>query len=95
MPSWWEELVVGWILMFILPKAVFLPVFRGMWRAMKKTDEQDVIDAIWLAEYDAQRKGGGGNDPVPAFHRRRPPRPRTPGGGGRRAGGARKTPTAP
>ncbi len=96
MPSWWEELVVGWILMFTVPKLVIVPIFHEMWKAMKKTDEQDEIDAVWLAEYEAQRKGGGGggNDPVPAFHRRRPPRPRTPDGG-RRTGAARKTPTAP
>ena len=95
MPSWWEELVVGWILMFVVPKLVIVPIFGGMWKAMKKTDEQDAIDAVWLAEYEAQRRGGGGgNDPVPSFRRRRPQRPRTPGGG-RRAGGARKTPTVP
>ena len=82
-------------LMFVVPKLVFMPVFGGMWRAMKETDEQDAIDEVWLAEYEAQRKGGGGgNDPVPSFRRRRPPRPRTPGGG-RRAGGARKTRPCP
>jgi hypothetical protein len=83
----WEELVIGWILMFVVPKLVIVPIFGGMWRAMKKTDEQDAIDAVWLAEYKAQRGkgGGGGNDPVPAFRKRRSPRPRNPVGGGRRA----------
>ena len=74
---------------------MIVPIFGGMWRAMKKTDEQDAIDAVWLAEYEAQRKGGAAGTTGAAFYRRRPPRPRTPGGGGRRAGGARKTPTVP
>ena len=78
--------------MFILPKAVFIPVFKAMWHAMKATDEQDRLDEIWLAEYEAGRgNGGGGNDPVPAYRRRRPPRPpRNPGG---RRTAARKTRT--
>lgn len=96
MPGWWQEFVVGWILMFTVPKLVIVPIFAGMWRAMKKTDEQDVIDAIWLAEYEAQRDGdgggGGGNDTVPAYRRRRPTRPRNPGG---RRPGARKTRSTP
>jgi hypothetical protein len=86
----WEEILVGWLFMFILPKAVFVPVFHAMWRAMKATDEQDRLDEIWLAEYQAGHGNGGGNDPVPAYRRRQPPRPpRTPGG--RRGGAARKT----
>lgn len=85
MPGRWQEFVVGWILMFVVPKLVIVPIFGGMWRAMRNTDEQDRIDEVWLAEYEAQRGsgGGGGNDPVPAYRRRRPPRPRKPGGGRR------------
>ena len=92
MPGWWEEVVVGWLFMFILPKAVFLPVFKAMWNAMKATDEQDRLDAIFMAEYEAGHgNGGGGNNPVPAYRRRRPPRPpRNPGG---RRAAARKTRT--
>jgi hypothetical protein len=90
MPGWWEEVVVGWLCFFVLPKAVFVPVFRAMWRAMKATDEQDRLDDIWLAEYEAEHgNGGGGNDPVPAYRRRKPPRPPR-NHGGRRAA-ARKT----
>ena len=71
---------------------VFLPVFKAMWNAMKATDEQDRLDAIFMAEYEAGNgNGGGGNDPVPAYRRRRPPRPpRNPGG---RRAAARKTRT--
>jgi hypothetical protein len=82
MPGWWREFVVGWVLIFLVPKLIIVPVFAGMWRAMKNTDEQDRLDAIWLAEYEAQRGNGGGGDAVPAYRRRRPPRPRNPGGRG-------------
>jgi hypothetical protein len=93
--GWWRELLVGWVLIFILPKLVIVPIFGGMWRAMKKTDEQDRIDAIWLAEYEAQRGngGGGGNDPVPAYRKRRPPR--SPRNSGDRRPGGRKTRATP
>lgn len=90
MPGWWEEVVVGWLFFFILPKAVFIPVFRAMWRAMKATDEQDRLDEIWLAEYEAGHGNGGNGDPVIAYRRPRAPRPRNPGG---RRAAARKTRT--
>ena len=92
MPGWWREFVFGWILIFALPKLVIVPIFGGMWRAMKKTDEQDLIDAVWLAEYEAQRRNGGGGDPVVAYRKPRPPRPRNPGV---RRAAARKTRTRP
>ena len=79
--------------MFVVPKLVIVPVFGGMWRAMRNTDEQDRLDEIWLAEYEAQRRGGGGGDPVPRLPAAAPPRPRNPGG--RRAGGARQDPAPP
>jgi hypothetical protein len=88
MPGWWRELLIGWVFMFVVPKLIIVPVFGGMWRAMKNTDAQDRLDEVWLAEYEAQHRGGGGGDPVPAYRRPRPPRPRNPGG--RRAAG-RKT----
>lgn len=75
---------MGWILLFILPKGVFIPIFHAMYRAMAKTDEQDAIDAIWLAEY--QRQHGDGGEPV-VVHRFKPrsPKPSGPREAGRKA----------
>jgi len=77
MGGWWREIIIGWIMFFILPKGVFLPIFGGMWRAMKNTDEQDRIDAIYLAE--RARSGDDGGEPVPARYRRKPVKPRDSG----------------
>jgi|1186.fasta_scaffold438404_2 hypothetical protein len=77
MGGWWQELLVGWIVFFVIPKGVFLPVFGAMYRAMKNTDEQDRRDAVYLAE--RARSNGDGDDPVPARYRRRPVKPRDDG----------------
>ncbi len=70
MPWWLHHLLIGWIGM----KIVLVPAFIAMRRALRATDEQDRLDAIWLAEYEAGR--GGGGDPIAV--RRHRPRPRSP-----------------
>ena len=77
MGGWWQELLVGWIVFFVIPKGVFIPVFGAMYRAMKNTDEQDRIDEVYLAELAA--RGGDGGEPVPARFRRKPVKPRDSG----------------
>ena len=73
----WQELLVGWIVFFVIPKGVFIPVFGAMYRAMRNTDEQDRLDEIYLAELAA--RGDDGGDPVHARFRRRPVKPRDSG----------------
>jgi hypothetical protein len=70
MPSWLYHVLLGWIGM----KIVLVPAFIAMRRALRATDEQDRLDAIWLAEYEARR--GEGGDLIAA--RRHRPRPRSP-----------------
>jgi hypothetical protein len=63
------EIVVGWIVIFTLPKLALIPVFRALWRAMKASERQDELDAAWLAD----QRGDGG--PPLRFRPRRPRRP--------------------
>jgi hypothetical protein len=76
-----EKILVGWFLLFALPKLIFVPMFRAMYNAMASTDRQDEIDAEWLAAYE--RRHHGGDDGFVRHRRRRrpkPTRPRKPGG---------------
>ena len=73
--SWWAELFVGWVVFFLLPKSIIIPIFRGMYRSMRATEELDRRDAAWLAEQQ-----GEGGAPVLAWKRRRPRHPFRPGG---------------
>jgi hypothetical protein len=72
-----EEILLGWVLGFILPKSIIIPIFRGMYRSMRETERLDA------AERDAAMRFGNDSDggpPVRRFKpRRRPTRPR-PGG---------------
>jgi hypothetical protein len=45
----WEEILVGWIGMFLLPKLVVVPVWRAMWRSMRATERLDELDRAWLS----------------------------------------------
>jgi hypothetical protein len=75
--SLWQEIVFGWLIVFMGPKLLVIPVWRGMWKAMKETERLDEADRVWL---EAQRHGNGGEfEPVPArFRPRTPRRPRGP-----------------
>jgi hypothetical protein len=72
-----EEILLGWVVGFILPKSIIIPIFRGMYRSMRETERLDA------AERDAALRFGGEGDggaPVRRFRPgRRPRRPR-PGG---------------
>jgi hypothetical protein len=68
----WQEILFGWILGFVLPKSIIFPIFRGMYRSMRRTEELDAQDRRWLAE---QSRGDGGQAVPTRFRprRRRPP----------------------
>jgi hypothetical protein len=68
----WEEIVVGWLVGFVLPKLIIVPIFRGMYRSMRATEALDAADR---AELERDNDGGAGV----RRHRRRPG-PRRPGG---------------
>jgi hypothetical protein len=80
--SLWEKILVFWVLAGVLPKVIFLPMFRAMYRAMAATDEQDEIDREWLADYERRQRRDDGLVRR-RRHRRRPgpTRPRGPGSG--------------
>jgi hypothetical protein len=76
----WEKILFFWVLLFLTPKLVFVPMFRAMYRAMAYTDRQDELDKEWLDAYDRRH---GGDDGLVRRRRRRGPgpnRPRRPGG---------------
>lgn len=68
----WEEIVLGWVVGFILPKLIIVPIFRGMYRSMKATE---LLDAADRAELERNDEGG-----TAVRHRRRRPKPRRPDG---------------
>jgi len=73
----WRDLLIGWVCFFLLPKAIVWPIFRGMWRSMKATEQLDERDRIWLEEQAARGEDDG--DTVRPYPRRRGPRPGGPG----------------
>jgi len=75
-----EHLLIGWLLLFAMPKLVFIPMFRAMYRAMAATDRQDEIDAQWLAAYERRQRGDDGFVRYRRRRRPKPTRPRRPGG---------------
>jgi hypothetical protein len=80
--SLWEKILVFWVLASAMPKLIFLPMFRAMYRAMAATDAQEELDREWLAAYEQRQRPDDG--PVRRRRRRRgprPTRPRGPGGG--------------
>jgi hypothetical protein len=58
------------------PKLVIVPIYRGMYRAMRATEALNRADDEWL---ERERRRGGG-DPARVRRRRGPNRPRRPGG---------------
>ena len=75
-----EKILLFWVLLFLTPKLVFVPVFRAMYRAMAATDRQDELDREWLDAYERRQRG---DDDLRRRRRRprgpRPTRPRRPG----------------
>ncbi len=80
----WQEILYGWILLTVVPKLLVIPVWRWMYGAMKATDEQDAIDAAWLASLESGGAGSGGS----GDRTRRPRRPRRDRDPSRRPGGS-------
>ena len=66
-----EEIFLGWVVGFLLPKSIVIPIFRGMWRSMKETERLDAEQA----RLDGR---GDGGPPVRRFRARRPRGPRRP-----------------
>jgi hypothetical protein len=81
----WEAFIIGWVLLFFAPKFAVIPVFRWMWRAMKDSEARDVVDAAWLATWEASRRDGG--EPIVSPSRRWPGPLRPDGTGRARDGG--------
>jgi hypothetical protein len=93
----WRDLLIGWVLLFLLPKMLVIPVFLGMWRSMRATEELDELDRAWLEVPQPDPDGDGGS--VHPWSLRRPPRPRRGGPGPirrlfRREAAAARTPRA-
>ena len=78
MEGWLLWVVFGWAFAFG-PKLIILPIYRGMYRAMRATEALNRADDEWLAELERERRRGGG-DPARVRRRRGPNRPRRPGG---------------
>jgi hypothetical protein len=80
------EFTVTWILLFTVPKLFVIPIVKWMIVAVRDTSRQDALDAEWLEEYEAARRGadeGRGGPPVP---RRFVPSGPRPTGGPERTG---------
>jgi hypothetical protein len=79
----WMHILIGWVLLFILPKLAVVPVYRWLWRAMKESDALDARDAAWL-----RGEEGDGRWPPPWRQTEPQPAPR-PGPERRRPDGRR------
>jgi len=78
------------LLVFTVPKLLFLPIIRAMWQAMKASEQQDALDDAWLAAREGS--GGDGGTPAAVPWNRRRPGPRRPGGPERSPGTAARRP---
>lgn len=78
MERWVIWVALGWAFAFG-PKLIIVPIYRGMYRAMRATEALNAADDEWLAELERDRRRGGG-EAARVRRRRGPNRPRRPGG---------------